>query len=325
MLLCEKERKDNWELDNYFMNPTYIDNIGLVYPIKLKNYNSFIKLANEYILLDVKKKNNLIRQTHEKAVIEGNADRKSKPKLIDCDNIFDWYVSQIISIDESLLNSDVKYLIKIKERMDVLSEEDKQSILSEIPEVENILNTLEFNKITFNKIKEQLRELFQYIVHHEVVFNLNLKRFDILNNNELYGFIDRNNFYEFRDVVMKQNIMHEPRIAPNLRSQKSIDRENKVRFKDENSLETMVALVSVSINKDISDYSYYRLTADYKSILNKLEYINTAIYRANGNTTTNGGSIPPMNILEPLKLNKNPYISDASYLSEDDIKRVEQE
>lgn len=304
MLLCEKDRKDNWELDNYFMNPTYIDNIGLVYPIKLKNYNSFIKLANEYILLDVKKKNNLIRQTHEKAVIDGNADRKSKPKLIDCDNIFDWYVSQIISIDESLLNSDVKYLIKIKERLGNLKEGERQSILLNDPEINNMLDILESNKIAFNQVKEQLCELFKSTVHYEVVFNFELKRFDILCNNELYGFIDRDNFYEYRDVIMEQNIMHEPRIAPNLRSQEEIDKALKQRFSDsETSLESMIAIADIGFE----EITYYRLYVEFTSKIRKLDYIGAVIYRANGCKMEGDKEIPIPNLAEPFSFKNNPY------------------
>ncbi|WP_195618580.1 hypothetical protein [Clostridium paraputrificum] len=316
MLLCEKDRKDNWELDNYFMNPTYVENIGLVHPIKLKNYNNFIRLANEYILLDVKKKNNLIQQLHEKAILNGEADRKSKPKLIDCDNIFDWYISQIDAIDKSLLDSDIKYIVKIKERLNGLKEEDRESVLLNNPEINNMLDVLESNNIAFNQVKEQLCELFKYTVHHEVVFNFELKRFDILCNNELYGFIDRDNFYKYRDVVMKQNIMHEPRIAPNLYSQRQIDKENKIKFSQESSIESIIAIVSSESNKNIEDYTYYRINADYKTIINKLDYLATSIYKANGCKDKNGNELKSVNLSEPLNLNKNPYTKDAIIVDE---------
>lgn len=304
MLLCEKDRKDNWELDNYFMNPTYVENIGLVYPIKLKNYNEFIKLANEYILLDVKKKNNLIRQLHEKAILNGEADRKSKPKLIDCDNIFDWYISQIDAIDKSLLDSDIKYIVKIKERLNGLKEEDRESVLLNNPEINNMLDVLESNNIAFNQVKEQLCELFKYTVHHEVVFNFELKRFDILCNNELYGFIDRDNFYEYRDVIMQQNIMHEPRVAPNLRSQEEIDKALKQRFSDsETSLESMVAIADIGFE----DITYYRLYVEFTSKIRKLDYIGAVIYRANGCKMEGDKEIPIPNLSEPFSFKNNPY------------------
>jgi hypothetical protein len=304
MLLCEKDRKDNWELDNYFMNPTYVENIGLVHPIKLKNYNNFIRLANEYILLDVKKKNNLIQQLHEKAILNGEADRKSKPKLIDCDNIFDWYISQIDAIDKSLLDSDIKYIVKIKERLNGLKEEDRESVLLNNPEINNMLDVLESNNIAFNQVKEQLCELFKYTVHHEVVFNFELKRFDILCNNELYGFIDRDNFYEYRDVVMKQNIMHEPRIAPNLRSQEEIDKALKQRCSDgETSLESMVAIADIGFE----DITYYRLYVEFTSKIRKLDYIGAVIYRANGCKMDGDKEIPIPNLSEPFSFKNNPY------------------
>lgn len=304
MLLCEKDRKDNWELDNYFMNPTYVENIGLVHPIKLKNYNNFIRLANEYILLDVKKKNNLIQQLHEKAILNGEADRKSKPKLIDCDNIFDWYISQIDAIDKSLLDSDIKYIVKIKERLNGLKEEDRESVLLNNPEINNMLDVLESNNIAFNQVKEQLCELFKYTVHHEVVFNFELKRFDILCNNELYGFIDRDNFYEYRDVIMQQNIMHEPRVAPNLRSQEEIDKALKQRFSDgETSLESMVAIADIGFE----DITYYRLYVEFTSKIRKLDYIGAVIYRANGCKMEGDKEIPIPNLAEPFSFKNNPY------------------
>lgn len=304
MLLCEKDRKDNWELDNYFMNPTYVENIGLVYPIKLKNYNEFIKLANEYILLDVKKKNNLIRQLHEKAILNGEVDRKGKPKLIDCDNIFDWYISQIDAIDKSLLDSDIKYIVKIKERLNSLKEEDRKSVLLNNPEISDMLDTLEYNKIAFNQVKEQLCELFKCTVHNEVVFNFELKRFDIIKNNELYGFINRDNFYKYRDVVMKQNIMHEPRIAPNLRSQEEIDKALKQRCSDgETSLESMVAIADIGFE----DITYYRLYVEFTSKIRKLDYIGAVIYRANGCKMDGDKEIPIPNLSEPFSFKNNPY------------------
>ena len=122
---------------------------------------------------------------------------------------------------------------------------------------------------------------------------------------------------------MEQNVLHEPRVGGNLQSQKYIDRELEVLYGDsESSVESMVAFVSSNNSRDISDYTYYRLRADFVMEMRKLDYTVTNNYNANGCKTKDGSNISVPSITEPLGLDVNPYIKNAKSISENDMNRT---
>ena len=83
---------------------------------------------------------------------------------------------------------------------------------------------------------EEFCELIELSVRKKVIYNPQLKSFEIYSDdNELESVINKLNFNEFREIVMNQNLLYEPIIAPTKQAQKYIDAKlsntNGVEFK----------------------------------------------------------------------------------------------
>ena len=119
-------------------------------------------------------------------------------------------------------------------------------------------------------------------------------------------YLTRDNFDRYREVVMRQNLLFEPLVAPNEFSQKTIDDAilKMSRRAPESDLETMLALVSVVKGispEQFKTYSYYQLRADYE-ISQRLEHNRFIhLYRSQGAKTE------PVNLSAKLEMLENPY------------------
>jgi hypothetical protein len=315
-MISEKDYKVNSPLDNYFMKPYYLNRLGLVYPISLYEYDDFSPLASEFILLDMPKRNNLAKQQFEKAKIEGIIDYSIKFEPLEQTHLFDWITS---SIEHNKEQEEVYK--EIKEKTNGLPQEQIEEVIKENENCrELIVRALNYSG---KSIKDYICELISKTVKCEVVYEYVTKCFCVIKDNKITGVLDRDNFYEYRKVVMEQNVLHEPRVGGNVQSQEYIDRELKVLYGDnESSVESMVAFVSSSNSRDISDYTYYRLKADFIMEMRKLDYSVTNNYNANGCKTKDGGSISVPSITEPLGLDVNPYTKNAKSISEKDMNRT---
>ena len=315
-MISEKDYKINNLLDNYFMKPYYLNNLGLIYPIKLYKYDDFSLLANEFILLDMPKKNNLAKQQFEKAKLKGLITDDTQFKPFEQTHLFDWIVYLIEH------NSQQEDIYKnIKEKSKNFSTEEMEELAQSSEEYRDLINCA----INYNgkSTKDYMCELISMTVENEVVYKSIEKCFYIIENNQIIGILDRNNFYEYRKVIMEQNVLHEPRVGGNLQSQKYIDRELKVLYGDtQSSIESMVAFVSSSNSRDISDYTYYRLRADFIMEMRKLDYSVTNNYNANGCKTKDGSSISVPSITDSLGLDVNPYTKNGKSISEKDMNKT---
>lgn len=315
-MISEKYYKINNPLDNYFMKPYYLNRLGLIYPIKLYEYDDFLLLAKEFILLDIPKRNNLIKQQFEKAQIEGLIPPSNKFEPLQQDHLFDWITSVI---DQDKEQEDK--LMEINYKFKDLTQEQIEQIINGNESFRNLVNkALSYNG---ESVKDFICKLISMTVNNEVIYEDITKCFCIVEEGQIIGVLDKDNFYEYRKVVMEQNVLHEPRVGGNLQSQKYIDRELEVLYGDsESSVESMVAFVSSSNSRDISDYTYYRLRADFVMEMRKLDYTVTNNYNANGCKTKDGSSISVPSITEPLGLDINPYTKNAKSISENDMNRT---
>lgn len=281
----------NNELNDYFMKPTIMNNGLKVYPIKMLDYERFKTLASEYILLDMKRKNNLYRQRFERLKKDGFIDKSEKYIALNQESLFLW----LVGIIEQERNT-----ISFKQYVDSLEDDIKNKVLEE-----NKYNEA-YSIERFNKEKEIL-ELMNMVLGANVVFRNGV--FEVYSDGKLIGDINEDNFYEFRGIVMKSNLLFEPRIAPNIKSQEAIDREIKKQFGDsETSLESLVAFVTTGLGGiDIGHYTYYRLRADYTAIMNKLKYVTTSMFISGGAKTKDGGELEMPNMLEPFYLKEDIY------------------
>lgn len=263
-------------LNNYLMKPTYLKRIP-IYPIKIIDYEEFSQLANRYILLDIPQLNNKLKQL-------GNETLPFK-------TLFEYLVEVI---------------------------EDEYKLLEQI---KNDFNKNSNKKIPNKELVEMIREkynlnseanicrLLNMTLHKDISFNRIMKCFAITDKGKIIGVINDDNFYEYRKIVMEQNLLFTPRIAPNKKSQEIIDKEIKKLFGDkEFSLETIIGVVSMEYGgKDISDFTYYRVKSDYKIAMLKLSYMSSIIYKANGCKGKGDSEIPIPSLSEDLNMLENPY------------------
>lgn len=318
------------DLNNYYMKPTILDGIK-IYPVKLFMYDTFKIIVNKTILLDMPKLNNKMSLEIDIAKIEGQIDRSVKFKKLPHSHLFDYITDMCDAclIDVSLVETLKKFS---KEEIDMFATSnpnvyekielyDKGGLTIYIDLMVKLIEFVcnEFSYEEYMKKNYNLSELFD-CAENKVSYRD--KTFIISNSKgEKIGEINRDNFYDFRRIVMDSNIMFEPRIAPNKRSQDQIDRDIYARLgRDETSIESMLAITDTNI--PLEDITYYRLKADFKSTIRKMEYVNATIYRANGNKTKGGGEIPIPNLLEPLKLTDNPYMDMLKENKETELDRM---
>ena len=293
-------------LNNYFMLPT-TTSFGLkLYPVKLFKWERFNYLANKFIVMDIKTIDNSLHQQFQKDKLMGLIPRKQKYKKIQFDNLLD-YILDLIYTNSVQIDQILSIKLSIKD----LSDNDFNSLLDVYKNDEQGQRLIKFSKDVDIKdlvnLKNEFSELIKIVTHcKKVIIKKNQINILFEDNNKII--LDKDNFYEFREIVMEQNLLYEPLIVRNLDAQEMIDIDLKRKYGDEEmDLESLVAFVSTHINKDIKDYTYYRLKADFTSLMMENNYNLTAIYRANGCTTKNGGNLPMPNILAPLSINKNPY------------------
>ena len=287
----------NTSLNNYFMKPTIMDNGLILYPINIYDYEYFRLLASEYIILDVLSRNNLQRQqfiTNRKQGLIPNTEKYKKLKFI---NIFDFLIAKI--------NQDEK-IKQIQEN--VVNTEQMKKIYKDDTMVMDFIKIAEMSK--YENILNNILNLFYMVTKIIPIYTEQEFIFQYENNQYI---IDRENFYEFREIVMQQNVLFEPRVAPDPESQMYIDSENKNN--NEFDLEAIISFISVNCGLDVSNYTYYRLLSDYTTKLKTISYEGVSIYRANGCKTQGNKDIEYPNMAEHLSMKDNPYSKENIYKS----------
>ena len=163
---------------------------------------------------------------------------------------------------------------------------------------------------------KDLERMFSIVLRKEMKFSLN-------SDSTLWGlksedgdFINRNNYDEIREIIMRQNLLHEPLIVEDEYSQEIIDNGIKAMSKGngEFSFESMVSYVCCLKgidSKELDDYSYYRLRCDVE-MLQRVE-TNRAIhiYRSQGAKATT------INEFKGFECKKNPYSWEALFTKYD--------
>ena len=278
------------DLKNYFMQPRSMK-CGLnVYPIKIIEYEKFKKLAAKYIILNIKQLNN-----HRK---------QNKLQELQVDELYDY----IILLIEN--NENYKLLLNHINKLNELNEKQREEILNNIGYLRDVMlnkNVIEKNINQYSH--EEFCELIELSVRKKVIYNPQLKSFEIYSDdNELESVINKLNFNEFREIVMNQNLLYEPIIAPTKQAQKYIDAKLSNTNGVESDLEAIVAFVCTnSMSMDISNYTYYRMMADFYSLMKQLSRSDMICYRAGGMTQKNGKPLDIPNIIDKLGINNNPY------------------
>ena len=134
-----------------------------------------------------------------------------------------------------------------------------------------------------------------------------------INGNE-NDIINKHNYPQVREMIMEQNLIFEPLVAPNKKSQEAIDkaieRKKNSGSTTETNIESMIVLVSKGRKID-EDYTFYQLQADYEMELRLEQSRAIPVYRAVG------ADIEPIVLAEVLSMHEDPYSFDKMFKKND--------
>ncbi len=132
--------------------------------------------------------------------------------------------------------------------------------------------------------------------------------------------ITSDNYEEIREMIMEQNLIYNPLVAPNKKSQdaidKAIEKKRSMNSSVETNIESMIVLVSKS-REVTEDYTYYQLQADYEMELRLEQSRAIPVYRAVG------ADIPNIELGEVLGMHEDPYSFDKYRAVGADIPNIE--
>ena len=284
---------------NYFMRPYFMKSINThIYPIKNDDYDEFLALANMFLVNDIKNLNNIIRIQHETLQQQGVIDRFEKPKLLEFDTLFEYIVDLINKHDsyKKDLDDKVKYL-------ETVSKYELDKFLKENRELEKYVSNLQDYKN--NGIGNEIYKMLEMVLKKKVL--LSGEGIAIIDNDIIIGVINKDNFDEFRDVVMKNNLLYKPLLGFNKLSNDTIQKVITLRSEKGKPSSIESILATISVNKNISDeelqsYTRYRTMADFTSIIR--QHFNQ-FYFVMKSVGCEGIEINDLS--EEMDLYKNPY------------------
>lgn len=233
--------------------PEYIDGIGEIYPVKIKDYNKFMKCAG---ILNFKK-------DHFENQLDG--DLLEKVKLLDIllrlgfDD--ETYINNLIELFELVLKKDVA-----------------------------LINQYDLDSYYF-KIDED----------HSITSD---------------------NFDQLRRLIMKQNILHEPKVFKNKLVKEWAEKVLKAREKQSANItfEDMISTISALTGKhywDIGEYTVYQLKSEFGRIAKDKAY-EASWYQIIA--SQGAAKINIEHFAENLNLMKNPY--DDLFKSKDKLSNI---
>lgn len=240
---------------NYFMQPYFMSSINnYIYPIQNKDYDKFSELANRFLVNDIKNLNNITRihcdTSHEKF--------QSLPQK----SLFEYIVHLIkqYEVSKKDLDDKVKFL-------DNISKDELNEFLKDNKESKGYVDVI--RDYSINGIENGIYIMLEMLLKKKVLLIGN--QIAILDNGVVTGFINESNFDEFREIVMKNNLLYKPLIGFNKVSNDVIQKtiEAKSNKGKPSSIESILA--TISVNKNISDeelqeYTRYRTMADFTAI-----------------------------------------------------------
>lgn len=252
------------DFKNYFMLPQEVNGIGKIYPIKIEDYVEFKESANKYLLMGRKYLTNIFKYP------------KTEP-------ILDFYVKNALIID-------------------AIKDSQENNL-----ELEEMLKNNEMVKYSI----DELCSMFKKTLKQEVVFELLGFIDDVIDYRFKIGdkkyFITKFNFEEYREVVMNQNLLYEPLTSPSPKGNEVIQNAIRVLSKNgsEQSLISIIATVSVYKgveDKELANYTYFRLMYDFETINKINNNIFQALFMSQGSKEAE-----IKHLGERVDIDKNPF------------------
>jgi hypothetical protein len=241
---------------NYFMQPYFMSSINnYIYPIKNRDYDKFSELANKFLVNDIKNLNNIAR-------IQCDINHE-KFQPLSQKSLFEYIVHLIkqYEVSKKDLDDKVKFL-------DSIPKVELNEFLKENKEATEYINVIKDYNI--NGIENGIYTMLEMLLKKKVLLIGN--QIAILDNGIVTGFINESNFDEFREIVMKNNLLYKPLIGFNKVSNDTIQKTIDIRNSKSKPSSIESILATISVNKNISDeslqeYTRYRTMADFTAII----------------------------------------------------------
>ena len=181
------------------------------------------------------------------------------------------------------------------------------------------------------EIVKRLEKMFNIVTKQKCEFVVNSDgayvKFDTnLKDNKIEKRIDRDNFDEIRNVIMRQNLIFEPLVVEDEYTQEVIDDMVVARNRTNRGFDFLSMLVYVCCArglkpKDLQDYTYYQLRCDCEMV-QRIEF-NESIHAYR----SQGAKIDNLDVYKKLSSLSNPNSWDSFFKKidaqeEEDMKRV---
>jgi hypothetical protein len=157
----------------------------------------------------------------------------------------------------------------------------------------------EFGQLAF----DNLIKTFSIILRKNVSFNSDIVSFIT----EDGCMINRDNYEEFRKIVMKQNLLFTPKVYKNKITQEWAEKVLKARAKNslDCTIEDMISTIAVISSKhytELSTYTIYQIRQEFNRIMKIESYRSSIAFRCAGDD-----KIPIEPYAEKIDMFKNPY------------------
>ncbi len=225
--------------------PEFIDDVGYIYPVKVKDYDKFMSCVN----------------------------------------------ALLISKDNFIIEDKNKYLL---------------------------LDLIIFSLRDENIIKN-MEKLFSLVLQKEVSFIFMENKYGfVIEENKI---IDRNNYEQVKKIIMKQNLLFEPKIFKDKLVQQWAEKVLEARRRNsiKCDIEDMISTVSVVTGKSyeqIAEQTLYQLYADFKRIMKLKDYDTSISFKCAG-----AEKVSINHFAETINMFENPY--DSLFVKKDKLKNID--
>lgn len=154
--------------------------------------------------------------------------------------------------------------------------------------------------LQYEQLTETFCKLFSLVTQKEVSFDYSYFLIGKLK------FVGVENYSQVREIIMRQNLIHEPKVFkdPLVQEWANMVLESKTKKGPKITIEDMITTVSVETGKhyaELENYSKYQLFSDFYRIRKMKNYDLSLLARSNG------GDVEIVDFAEDLDLYKNPY------------------
>ena len=295
-----------------------------IYPLKFLERDIYLEdLFSKYLLYDIKSLNRLNFQNFEKLKLEGKINKKTKFKdyKLKEKNLLQYVTNQYLLDNQIRLvkNFTKEHIDAIKEGRIIENGNTREIPKEQVETLVKFIEDVQNGNIKYSNRDIEIIEMFSVVTHTNDI-KITMDGIEIKVDNEFY-LLDNQGLEEFREIVMKQNLIFMPKIAKNIESQEGIDIEMKHRNgKEEYDMESIIAiLLFYNPNLDLNNITYYAVKAIFHSFLNIGQFNILHNYRANGCTGKDNKDIKVINLTDHLSIKDNPYENIYSVANLSDI------